>query len=47
VGSKKPKVIVRPQRALLDLGAPNTFHGRHSNRVHAFNHSAAEIEVAS
>jgi hypothetical protein len=28
VGSKNPKVIARPRRALL--GAPSAFHGRHS-----------------
>jgi hypothetical protein len=30
VGSKNPKVIARPRRALLGLGAPSAFHGRHS-----------------
>ena len=30
MGSKNPKVIARPRRALLGLGAPSAFHGRHS-----------------
>jgi hypothetical protein len=30
VGSKNPKVVAWPRRALLGLGAPSTFHGRHS-----------------
>ena len=32
VGSKIPKVIARPQRAPLGLGAPSAFHGRHGER---------------
>jgi hypothetical protein len=32
VGSKTPKVIARPRRALLGRGAPSAFHGRHSER---------------
>ena len=32
VGSKNPKVVARPRRALLGLGAPSAFHGRHSER---------------
>ena len=36
MGSKKPKVIVRPQRALLNLGAPSAFHGRHSEHRAGF-----------
>jgi hypothetical protein len=36
VGSKRPKVIVRPQRTPLDLGAPSTFHGRGSERGTGF-----------
>ena len=32
VGSKDPKVLARPRRALLARGAPGAFHGRHSKR---------------
>jgi hypothetical protein len=36
VGSKNPKVIARPRCALLGLGAPSAFHGRHSERRPGF-----------
>jgi hypothetical protein len=33
---EKPKVIARPQRAQLDLGARSTLHGCHSERRTGF-----------
>ncbi len=36
VGSKNPKVVTRPRRAVLCLGAPSAFHGHHSGRRPCF-----------
>ena len=36
VGSKKPKVIARPRRAVIGHGASSAFHGRHSKHRSGF-----------